>query len=163
MSRNYVKLQAGMQRAGSSGNDSTLKEKSKLPMLLQYAALKKLLKKHLLVLLGCFFVVLGIIGILLPILPTTPFLLIASALFSKSSPRLHKMLLCTAWFGPIIQQWEDNKTLSRKIKYKASFFILVFFSISVAYSQNNIHLQLFLIGVALLLLFFLWRLKEPVE
>lgn len=126
-------------------------------------ALKFFLRKHLLVFIGCFFLALGIIGILLPVLPTTPFLLIASALFSKSSPRLHKMLLRNAWFGPIIQQWEDNKTLSRKIKYKASFLIILFFSISVVYSRDTIHLQLLLVGIALLLLFFLWRLKEPAE
>ncbi|MCI5143175.1 MAG: DUF454 family protein [Candidatus Electrothrix sp. ATG1] len=60
---------------------------------------------------GCFFIVLGLIGILLPLLPTTPFLLIASVLFSKSSPRLHQMLLKNAWFGPTIQQWDLNPAI----------------------------------------------------
>ncbi|MCI5123880.1 MAG: DUF454 domain-containing protein [Candidatus Electrothrix sp. AR5] len=122
--------------------------------------MKSFFKKHLLILFGCFFIVLGIIGILLPILPTTPFLLIASALFSKSSPRLHQMLLNNAWFGPIIQQWEENKTLSRKIKYKASLLIISIFSISVVYLEDKMNLQLLLVGIALILLFFLWRIKE---
>jgi uncharacterized membrane protein YbaN (DUF454 family) len=132
-------------------------------MLPRASDVKKNLRKYLLVLLGCFFVVLGIIGILLPILPTTPFLLIASALFSKSSPRLHQMLLNNAWFGPIIQQWEENKTLSRKIKYKASLLIISIFSISVVYLENKINLQLLLVGIAIILLLFLWRIKEPAE
>ena len=121
---------------------------------------KSFLRKHLLILFGCFFIVLGIIGILLPILPTTPFLLIASALFSKSSPRLHQMLLNNAWFGPIIQQWEENKTLSRKIKYKASLLIISIFPISIVYLESKIYLQLLLVGIAVILLFFLWRIKE---
>jgi hypothetical protein len=128
-----------------------------------FSDLKSFFKKHLFVLLGWFFVLLGIIGILLPLLPTTPFLLIASALFSKSSPRLHQMLLKNAWFGPIIRQWEENKTLSRKIKYKASFLIISAFSISIVCLKDKLHLQLLLIGIAFALLFFLWRIREQPE
>lgn len=125
--------------------------------------LKQFFKQHLLIILGWFFVLLGIIGLLLPVLPTTPFLLLASALFSKSSPRFHQMLLNNAWFGPIILQWEENRTLSRKIKYRASFLIITVFSISIAYLKNTLHLQLLLIGIAFALLFFLWRIKEQPE
>ena len=125
-----------------------------------FSETKNLLRKHLLILLGWFFVALGIIGILLPVLPTTPFLLIASALFSKSSPKFHKMLLNNQWVGPTIQQWEENKTLSRKTKYKASLLIISLFSISVVYLKDKISLQLLLIATALILLFFLWRIKE---
>jgi uncharacterized membrane protein YbaN (DUF454 family) len=125
-------------------------------------SVKELLKKHLLVLLGCFFVVLGGVGILLPLLPTTPFLLVASAFFAKSSPRFHQMLLKNRWFGPIIREWEKNRTVSRKVKYKASFLIIFVFSISLVLLKNNIHLQLLLIGIAVALLFFLWRIKEEV-
>ena len=59
------------------------------------------LTNYLLIILGWLFVFLGIVGIVLPILSTTPFLLLALALFSKSSPRLHKMLLDNQWFGPV--------------------------------------------------------------
>ncbi|MCW5212023.1 YbaN family protein [Desulfobulbus sp. TB] len=121
---------------------------------------KFFIKKYLLILLGWFFVLLGIIGILLPVLPTTPFLLLASALFSKSSPRFHQMLLHNGWFGLIIQQWEEKKILSRKTKYKASFLIIFFFSISIIFLLYNIYIQLLLIGIALVLLFFLWQIKE---
>jgi hypothetical protein len=122
-----------------------------------------MLKNHLFIFLGCFFVGLGIVGILLPVLPTTPFLLLASALFSRSSPKFHRMLLENAWFGPIIQQWEENKTLSRKIKYKASFLIVLVFSISIVCLKDKLHLQLLLIGIAFALLFFLWRIREQPE
>jgi uncharacterized membrane protein YbaN (DUF454 family) len=110
--------------------------------------------------LGWLFVVLGVIGAMLPILPTTPFLIVALALFSKSSPRFHQMLLNNAKFGPILRQWENNKTLSRKTKHKAFFLIIITFSVSVAIFNNKIQLQLLLVGIAIVLLFFLWRVKE---
>ena len=89
--------------------------------------LKKFFQIHLLVILGWLFTVLGIIGLILPILPTTPFLIVALVLFSKSSPRFHQMLLKNVWFGPTLKQWEDKKTLSRKTKYKAFFLIIITF------------------------------------
>ncbi|MDM8567631.1 YbaN family protein [Candidatus Halobeggiatoa sp. HSG11] len=122
--------------------------------------MKKILQNNLLIILGWLFVVLGIIGVILPILPTTPFLIIALAFFSKSSPRFHQMLLNNVWFGPTLKQWEDKKTLSRKIKYKAFFLIIITFSISIAILDSKILLQLLLVGIAIVLLFFIWRIKE---
>ena len=122
--------------------------------------LKKFLQNHLLVIFGWFFTVLGFIGLILPLLPTTPFLIVALALFSKSSPRFHQMLLNNVWFGPILKQWEERKTLSRKAKYKAFFLIIIVFSISVAIFDDKIKLQLLLVVIAIVLLVFIWRIKE---
>ncbi len=125
-----------------------------------FSGVKKILRNHLLVILGWFFIVLGVIGAMLPILPTTPFLIVALALFAKSSPKFHQMLLNNAWFGPILKQWEAKKTVSRKTKYKASFLIVVTFSISIAIFDDTIQVQLLLVGIAIVLLFFIWRIKE---
>jgi uncharacterized membrane protein YbaN (DUF454 family) len=122
--------------------------------------MKSKVKNGLLITIGWFFVVLAIIGTLLPILPTTPFLILALAIFSKSSPRFHKMLLDNKWFGPSLKQWENNKTLSRKTKYKATILIVVTFAISILLLYGKIKLQLMLVGIALVLLFFIWRIKE---
>ena len=124
--------------------------------------MRKLLSNHLLIVFGWFFVLLGIIGVILPILPTTPFLIVALALFAKSSPRFHQMLLTNNWFGPALKQWEDKKTVSPQIKRKASILIVMTFSISIALTYNKIELQLLLVGIAVILLFFIWRLKEEV-
>ncbi|MCU7841748.1 MAG: YbaN family protein [Candidatus Thiodiazotropha sp. (ex Troendleina suluensis)] len=121
---------------------------------------EKILQNYLLIIFGWLFTILGIIGALLPVLPTTPFLIVALAFFSKSSPRFHKMLLNNIWFGPILKQWEDKKTLSRQTKYKAYFLIIITFSISTAIINNNIEFQLLLVGTAIALLFFIWRIKE---
>ena len=121
------------------------------------------IQNHILVLLGWAFVVLGGLGAILPILPTTPFLIVALALFSKSSPRFHQMLLNNAWFGPILKQWEENRTVSRKTKHKAFFLIIVAFSISIALLTERIKLQLLLACLAIVLLFFIWRINEHAE
>ena len=120
-----------------------------------------MLQNHLLMILGWLFVALGAVGALLPVLPTTPFLIVALVLFSKSSPKLHQMLLNNVWFGPTLRQWEATKTLSRPTKYRAMALILIAFSISVALTSHNRLLQLGLIGLGLALLMFIWRIKEP--
>jgi uncharacterized protein len=122
--------------------------------------MKKFLKNNLLIILGWAFTLLGIIGVILPVLPTTPFLILALILFSKSSPRFHQMLLNNAWFGTTLKQWEETKTLARKTKYKAIFLIVLTFSISVAVFNDKIQIQLLLVGIAIVLIFFIWRIKE---
>lgn len=122
--------------------------------------MRKIIQNHLLVIFGWLFILLGLIGVILPILPTTPFLIVALAVFSKSSPRFHQMLLNNVWFGPTLKHWENNKTLSRQTKYKAFFLTIITFSISVVIFYNEIQLQLLLVGIAIVLLFFIWRIKE---
>ncbi len=109
---------------------------------------------------GCFFVLLGAIGVVLPLLPTTPFLIVALACFSKSSPRFHQMLLDNRWVGPPLRDWEANKILRRKTKYQSTALILATFSISIFILSGRVELQLFLVGLASVLLFFIWRIKE---
>ena len=118
------------------------------------------LKHVLLIIVGWFFVILGAIGAVLPLLPTTPFLILALACFAESSPRFNRMLLKNKWFGPPLSQWERTKTIRRKIKYKAMLLIVATFSISIFVLSGRIGLQLMLVCFCLILLWFIWRLKE---
>jgi len=122
--------------------------------------MKQLLKNHTLIILGWLFVLLGLIGVVLPVLPTTPFMIVAAALFAKSSPRFHQMLLNNRWFGDILRDWEERHVVSRKIKIRATALIALTFSISIAMLYQHHGLQLMLISIAFILLFFLWRLNE---
>lgn len=61
-------------------------------------------------------VVLAIAGILLPLLPTTPFLLLAAFAFARSSPRLEAWLLTHRHLGPPIRAWQDQGAIGRKAK-----------------------------------------------
>jgi len=118
------------------------------------------LKRYLLITLGWLFVILGAIGAVLPLLPTTPFLILALACFAESSPRFHKMLLDNKWFGPPLAQWEQSKTIRRKIKHKVMILIIATFGISIWVLSGRIELQLMLVCFCLILLTFVWRLKE---
>jgi len=117
------------------------------------------IKHLLLIILGWFFIVLGAIGAVLPLLPTTPFLILALACFAESSPRFHRMLLNNKWFGPPLAQWQNTKTIRREIKSKVMLLITVSFSISIVVLAGRIGLQLMLVVIYMILLFYVFRIK----
>lgn len=118
------------------------------------------IKQKLMIVLGWFFVILGAIGAVLPIMPTTVFLIIALGIFSKSSPRFHKMLLNNKWFGEGLRQWEQSKTISKQSKKKATIIILVSFGASIAILHHRIGLQIMLLVIMSILLAIIWKIKE---
>lgn len=69
-----------------------------------------------LIIAGTFFVGLGILGIFLPILPTTPFLLLAAACYARSSKRFYSWLLNNRWFGNYIKNYREGKGVPLKVK-----------------------------------------------
>lgn len=58
----------------------------------------------------------GVIGIFVPLLPTTPFLLLAAALYMRSSPRLYAWLLANRYLGTYIRNYRERKALPRRVK-----------------------------------------------
>jgi uncharacterized membrane protein YbaN (DUF454 family) len=120
----------------------------------------KRIKKYLLFVSGLLFLASGIIGAVLPILPTTPFLILALACFANSSPRFHQMLLNNRWFGVALQQWEENRSISRTSKIKAMLMVVLTFSVSIGVLHGKLSLQLMLLTLGCVLLVFMWRLKE---
>ncbi len=62
---------------------------------------------------------LGAVGIFLPILPTTPFLLLAAACYMRSSERMHKWLLNNRWFGEYIKNYQAGRGIPMKTKIVA--------------------------------------------
>lgn len=72
--------------------------------------------RYVYVVLGILFCVLGVIGIFVPLLPTTPFLLLSAALFFRSSPRLYHLLLNHPQLGPYIRNFREHKAIPLRIK-----------------------------------------------
>jgi len=122
--------------------------------------MRQKLKQYFFITLGWVFVILGAIGAFLPLLPTTPFLILALACFAENSPRFHKMLLNHKWFGPPLQQWERNHTIRRSVKKKVYQLIILTFGISIFMLWGRLPLQLMLVGLCLILLWFISRIKE---
>lgn len=109
---------------------------------------------------GILFVTLGVVGIVVPLLPTTPFLLLASACFLRGSPKLHDWLVNHATFGAILRDWQQHKCIAKKIKLRGAIFICCSFSLSIVMVQS------FWLKIALLTLFlviFTLFLRIPVR
>jgi uncharacterized membrane protein YbaN (DUF454 family) len=73
---------------------------------------------------GLLCLVLAVLGVLLPLLPATPFLLLAAACFARSSERLHLWMLRHPRFGPILEAWETQGAIRPSAKRAATVAIL---------------------------------------
>ncbi|WP_456388487.1 YbaN family protein [Profundibacter sp.] len=102
---------------------------------------------------------LGVIGILLPILPTVPFMLLSAFFFSKSSERLHHWLITHPKFGPSIEDWQRNGAINRRIKWYSTVSIVAAYGLSFAFGFQPIILILqgFILGAVLV---FIWTRPE---
>lgn len=75
--------------------------------------------------MGLTSIAIGAIGVVLPLLPTTPFLLIAAFAFARSSSRLHRWLQDHESFGPLIDNWHRDGSIDRNVKRTAIIVIVV--------------------------------------
>lgn len=75
--------------------------------------------------LGWFFVALGVIGIFLPLLPTTPFMILAAGLFARSSPRFERWLLDHPRFGQPLMDWRKQGAISKRAKILAVLMMAI--------------------------------------
>ncbi|MCP3850675.1 MAG: DUF454 domain-containing protein [Gammaproteobacteria bacterium] len=122
--------------------------------------MRKHINRTVFLLLGSLFFIVGIIGVIVPILPTTPFMILSAACFAESSPRFHNMLLNNRWFGNDLRRWERNKTMKRETKKRATWVIFISFTLSISILWGNMLWQVLLLTIAITLLFLLWRIQE---
>jgi len=88
-------------------------------------------KRFVFIALAGLFFVLGAVGAVLPVLPTTPFLLLTSYFLARSSPRLNQWLLTSRFFGPILRDWQQLGGVRPDVKVKAIMIVLLAVSVSL--------------------------------
>jgi uncharacterized protein len=101
--------------------------------------------------LGVVAVALGIIGVFVPGLPTTEFIIAASYLFARSSPRLEGWLEGNRWFGPVLRRFRETRGMPRKIKALALAWMWTGLGISLyVLAASGIGIQLFVLTMGLM-------------
>jgi len=108
--------------------------------------------------LGWLFVGLGMAGVVLPVLPTTPFILLAAACFARSSERFYAWLLDSRVFGPLIRDWREHHAIPRRARWIGIGAIVVFLGSSVAFFVAVLWLRVLLLAIGAGLVVFLYRL-----
>ena len=124
----------------------------------------KPLNKYLFLSIGLICMALGFLGVFLPILPTTPFMILAAFCFSKSSERLHNWLLERPHIGKLILDWQNDGVIRKKAKVASTLVIVPLFSYTLIFVQVSIFVKVLLVLIGLGVLYFIWsRPSTPKE
>ncbi len=106
-------------------------------------------QKYLLIIAGIISVFLAFLGIFLPILPTTPFLLLAAFLFSKSSDKFYNWLINNKLFGSFIKNYREGKGVSRQAKFISLTSLWLIMGSTIIYAVHNIYIRILLLIIAI--------------
>jgi uncharacterized membrane protein YbaN (DUF454 family) len=87
--------------------------------------------------LGFLFLGIGALGVVLPLLPATPFVLVSAACFARSSEKWHRWLLANPTFGPMVRNWEQDRCITCRVKLIAVLSMLVVGGVSIFYAVDT--------------------------
>lgn len=117
------------------------------------------ISKWLLITAGSISLLLGIIGIFIPLLPTTPFLLISAACYARSSERLYNWLLKHALLGNYIRLYREKKAIPLKAKVIVISMMWLTIGTSSIFVVDEVSLKVILILIAIVTTIFIIRLN----
>lgn len=104
--------------------------------------------RYLLAAVGVLSLSIGIAGIFLPLVPTTPLLLLAAALFCRSSPKLYDWLLAHPVFGTYIRNYRENKAIPLKVKIVSITLLWATLLYCTFFVTDNIWLKIIFLTIA---------------
>jgi len=105
---------------------------------------------------GIICVILGLIGVALPLLPTTPFILVAAFCFSRSSERLHQYLLNHKIMGGVIREWEEHGVIPFKVKLLSTTMMLVMVTYPLLFKEFHLGLKAAMTITIIIALVYVW-------
>jgi uncharacterized membrane protein YbaN (DUF454 family) len=106
-------------------------------------------KRRLLIGAGTLSTGLGIIGIFIPILPTTPFLLLAAACYMRSSERFYQWLINNRVFGAYVRNYIEGRGMPVRIKIFTILLLWLTIGLSITFGVQNIVIRIVLICIAI--------------
>lgn len=113
-----------------------------------------------LVLAGTGCIAAAIAGIFLPVLPTTPFLLVAAACYARASRRFYNWLLNNRLFGPTILEWQQHRSIRYRTKMVAIVMMALTLGSSIVFFVDERSTQSLLVALGLLLAFYMYRIPS---
>jgi len=116
--------------------------------------------RGLLVACGVLCVALGAAGLVLPVLPTTPFMLLAAFCFARASPALHRRLVESRLFGPTIREWQRHHAIPWRTKLTAIALMSATLTVSIVFFVRPLALQLALAALGVVLAAWLYRIPS---
>jgi uncharacterized membrane protein YbaN (DUF454 family) len=113
-------------------------------------------RRVIFLILGWLSLLLGVLGIFLPILPTTPFAILAAYFFSKSSNKLHSWLLNQKQLGPMISNWERHGIIRPRAKILATVSMTLLFSYTLFFVPVTLWIKIVISFVGISVMAFIW-------
>lgn len=113
-----------------------------------------------LVVAGSGFVVVGLVGVFLPVLPTTPFLLVAAACYARASRRFYNALLNNRLLGPAILEWQQHRAIAWRTKLTAIAMMALALATSIVFFVEEPWLRLALALFGVILAAWLYRIPS---
>jgi uncharacterized membrane protein YbaN (DUF454 family) len=110
------------------------------------------------IIVGTIALVIGAIGLFLPVIPTTPLVILAAACYYRGSKRLHAWILSSRWFGETIKNYQAGRGLTRDTKVRAIFLMWTTIIISAWFFVSNPFVRVAIICVAVGVTVYLVRL-----
>lgn len=117
--------------------------------------------KILLMIIGTVSLGLGVIGIMLPVLPTTPFLLLSLACYMRSSSKLHNFILSNKYLAPYVKDYISGNGIPIASKKKAIFLIWLTIGFSVVFIIDKIFVKMMLFIIATIVSTYIWTRSTP--
>ena len=111
------------------------------------------IKNSFFVLAGTISLGFGVIGIFLPLVPTTPLLLLSAACYYKGSKRMHHWMLTNKWFGPYLKNYQDGRGISIRTKLLTIVLLWITLSYTSLIVINYLPIQVILFVIAITVTF----------
>lgn len=109
---------------------------------------------------GVIFAVIGLIGVFVPVLPTTPFMILAAACFARASRRFYNLLMNNRMFGPTVREWRTHRSIPRRSKYWAIGLMATTLTSSIVFFVADPVLQGVLAAFGVVLAVWLYRIPS---